>query len=64
LGPVCVAIGAGAVAVVIAPLLRGLPGRLLVSACVLAVFGLIVKGLVLSTQERSAMHRATRDVSF
>jgi hypothetical protein len=45
--PVCLAIGAGAVMVAVAPLLRGLPIRLLVASCVLAFFGLIVRLLAI-----------------
>jgi O-antigen/teichoic acid export membrane protein len=64
LWPVSGTICAAAVAVAIAPLLGGLPIRLFVAACGLAVFGLIVWRLALSTEERYAVHRAMRGVSF
>jgi O-antigen/teichoic acid export membrane protein len=64
LWPVCGSIGAGAVVVAVASRLRGLPIRLLVAACVLALFGLIVWRLALSAEERFAVSRAIRGVSF
>jgi O-antigen/teichoic acid export membrane protein len=62
--PVCGAIGAGAVVVAVMPVLRGLPIRLLVAACVFGFFGLVVWRLLLSTEERFAVHGAIRRVTL
>jgi O-antigen/teichoic acid export membrane protein len=64
LWPVCASIGAGAVAVLIAPLLGGLPIKLPFAGCVLALFALTAWLLVLSTEERYAVYCAIRGVSF
>ena len=64
LWPVSCCIGAGAIVLAIAPLLRNLPIRLFVAALVLVGFGLIVWRLVLSTDERYSVSRAIRGHSF
>ncbi len=64
LWPVCACIGVGAVVVAFVPLLGGSLIRLFVAACVLTFFGLIVWSLVLSAQERFAVHRAIRAASL
>lgn len=62
--PVCGAFGMGTAVVVLAPLLRKLPSRLFVAGCALVFFGVIVWRLFLSTEERIALQRAIRRVSF
>jgi O-antigen/teichoic acid export membrane protein len=64
LWPVCGAIGTGAVALAIAHLIGESLIRSFVAACVLAFVGLIVWSLVLSTEERFAVHRAIKGISF
>jgi O-antigen/teichoic acid export membrane protein len=63
LWPVAGTICAGAVAVVIEPMLRGLSIRLLVAGCVIALFALIVWRRALSAEERYAMQRALMSVA-
>jgi O-antigen/teichoic acid export membrane protein len=64
LWPVCASIGLGAAAIAIAPMLGGLSIRLPVAGSVLAFFALIAWRLALSAEERFALHRAVRSVSF
>lgn len=63
LWPIAGAICAGAGAVVIAPMLGGLPTRLPVAGCALALFALIVWRHALSAEERYALHRALTSVA-
>lgn len=64
LWPICCPIAVGAIVLATVPLLYSLPIRLLVAACVLCFFCLIVWRLVLSRGERHAVYRAMRGVSF
>lgn len=63
LWPVAGTICVGAGAVLIAPMLGGLPTRLPVAGCVLAFFGLIAWRHALSAEERFAVHRALTSVA-
>lgn len=64
LRPVCIALGAGTLLLVIVPLIGGFSMRFLVAACVLVAFGLVVWYLILSREERFAASQALTRVAL
>jgi O-antigen/teichoic acid export membrane protein len=64
LWPVCASLGITAAMLAIAPSLNGLPIKLSFAVCVLPLSGLIAWRIALSAEERFAVHRAMRRLSF
>ena len=64
LWPVCASLGIAAAMLAIAPSLNGLPIKLSFAVCILPLSGLIAWRTALSAEERFAVHRAIRRLSF